>query len=205
MIRDFAQFVVGGLAANPWTFDALRYALEAGYRGERAAIDTHLRRDASILDVGCGTGSLAHCFDSTNYLGVEISPRYVTHARRRHPRHSFKVMDATQLQLGDASFDQVLVAGVLHHCDDSVARQIVSEISRVLSADGVALIFEDVPARSRWNLAGRLIHTLDEGDFIREEDGYSTLFAGQLETVERFPMQSGVCDYACWLLKKTSA
>ncbi|MBN1510467.1 MAG: class I SAM-dependent methyltransferase, partial [Phycisphaerae bacterium] len=40
-----------------------------------------------VLDMGCGTGSLADIVAPQQYLGVDIDAESVRLARRRHPDH----------------------------------------------------------------------------------------------------------------------
>lgn len=67
-----------------------------------------------VLDVGCGTGNLALCLTQNPGIravdGIDLSPRYVEHARRRNhdDRVRFQVGDACALPFPDASFDLAL-------------------------------------------------------------------------------------------------
>jgi len=89
----------------------------------------------SVLDVGCGTGSLADALKRRcNFrllLGVDFSPAYITHAERRNhdPRVVFEVGDACALGQPDRSFDRVLALLVLHFVPR--AEQAIAEMRRV--------------------------------------------------------------------------
>jgi SAM-dependent methyltransferase len=73
-----------------------------------------------VLDLGCGTGQLAAALvartTSTEVVGIDIAPAYITHAQAHHsdPRLSFHVGDACATQLPDGAFDRVLSLLVLH-------------------------------------------------------------------------------------------
>ena len=45
-----------------------------------------------VLDVGCGPGTNSAEFSGLDYLGVDLNPSYIEHARRRHGPH-FEVAD----------------------------------------------------------------------------------------------------------------
>src|SRR5829696_3269291 len=77
-----------------------------------------------VLDVGCGTGSLAAAAaaaaPSSHVVGVDRSEPYVAVARARHqsPRMQFEVGDAQQLPFGEASFDRAMSLLILNFVPD---------------------------------------------------------------------------------------
>ena len=187
---------VHALAAEPRTFDLLRWILEAGYRGHKEVWRKEgIAEAASILDLGCGTGAMADSFRPEGYVGVDINPRYISRARTKKSRYRFEVADARSLPFADGSFDAVLIGGVIHHLDDASARRVLEESRRVLAPGrGVLVMCEAVPTRSRWNWIGRLVVALDEGDFISSPERYLELadeVFGQ-RVVRHYPLRSGV-------------
>jgi ubiquinone/menaquinone biosynthesis C-methylase UbiE len=95
-----------------------------------------------VLDVGCGTGHLARTIAerqaAAQVQGVDLSPAYVDHARRRHhaePRLAFDVGDACALAFPDARFDAVLSLLVLHFVPQP--ERAVAEMRRVARPGGV--------------------------------------------------------------------
>jgi ubiquinone/menaquinone biosynthesis C-methylase UbiE len=88
-----------------------------------------------VLDLGCGTGSLTLALlrraGSGRILGLDISPAYVAHARRRtdDKRVTFDVADACAVPFPDGSFDGVLSLLMLHFVPRAPAA--VAEMRRV--------------------------------------------------------------------------
>lgn len=76
--------------------------------------------DECVLDVGCGTGSLAEVLlrrvRPRRLHGVDLAPPYIAGAERRvqAPGVSFEVGDACALPFPDHHFDRVLSLLVLH-------------------------------------------------------------------------------------------
>lgn len=80
--------------------------------------------DRRVLDLGVGSGRttgplLKHAAD---YLGTDISPQMLAHARKRHPSARFMVSDLRELaELDEPPFDFILIAyntiDVLTHDD----------------------------------------------------------------------------------------
>ncbi|QCI63145.1 class I SAM-dependent methyltransferase [Phreatobacter stygius] len=88
-----------------------------------------------VLDVGCGTGSLAFLLAGQAGLGeicgVDYAAPYVAHAARLNvdPRLSFQVADACALPFPDAAFDRVLSLLMLHFV--ATPDRAVAEMRRV--------------------------------------------------------------------------
>jgi len=90
---------------------AFYYRLLAGIYQE------HVPEGASVLEIGCGTGTLLAGLRPARGAGVDISPRMVEIAAAKHPSLSFRVADAEKFDPGE-SFDFVIVPDVVEHIDD---------------------------------------------------------------------------------------
>ncbi|HZP75376.1 MAG TPA: class I SAM-dependent methyltransferase [Pseudolabrys sp.] len=103
---------------------------------------TTLGAGARILDVGCGTGAFTALLHERGYqpTGLDISPKSITLARRKFPSIEFTEGDAENLPFADASFDGVLLSGIVHHFPDP--RRLVSEVLRVLKPGGRFMAFD---------------------------------------------------------------
>jgi SAM-dependent methyltransferase len=105
------------------------------------------------LDIGCGTGALsATILERTSpqaVLGVDPSDGFVAHAQRAitDRRATFRVGDAQQLPVGDATFD-VAVAGLVINFVPDMAKA-VAEMRRALCPGGIAAAYV-------WDYAGEM-------------------------------------------------
>ena len=104
----------------------------------------HLRPGMSVLDVGCGPGTitadLARQVDPGEVVGLDASAEVVAQAadhaaRAGVPNLRFEVGDLFTLAYGDATFDAVHAHQVLQHLSDPVAALV--ELRRVLRDGGV--------------------------------------------------------------------
>lgn len=93
------------------------------------------RNGETVLDAGCGTGSLSFALaqraKDLRIQGIDFSPAYIEHATQHNhnPNIAFRVGDICALPFADASFDRVLSLLVLHFVPDT--KRAVSEVRRV--------------------------------------------------------------------------
>jgi ubiquinone/menaquinone biosynthesis C-methylase UbiE len=107
---------------------------------ERAAIST----GEDVLDVGCGTGTLAiaaaQAAPEVNVTGLDADPVILELARRKAAAAelaiTFDQAMSTTLPYGDASFDLVLSTLFFHHLPDDAKHQTAKELVRVLRPGG---------------------------------------------------------------------
>ncbi len=93
----------------------------------RARLGLVVKPGWSILDVGCGYGRLLHLMPDEwhgDYLGIDVSPEFITEARRQHPSRSFMVEDASTLRslAGQRSFDLAIFIMVRHMITTSLGK-----------------------------------------------------------------------------------
>jgi len=141
-----------------------------------------------VLDVGCGPGTNAHYFASSDYLGIDLNEQYVQYAKRRYGRE-FVVADATTFTVPEGErFDFVLVNSFLHHIPDADVERLLAHLSSVLAPDGqihvLELILPDRPSLAR------VLARLDRGDHPRPKHRWDALFARSFEpvVVETYPL-----------------
>jgi ubiquinone/menaquinone biosynthesis C-methylase UbiE len=198
----FFEKLVARVSDQPALFLFLRGIVENDFRAIRGVIRRHLRNDVGLrtLDLGCGPGAFSPLFAAQGYIGVDINPRYIAYARK-HFHGKFLEGDARAAELPDASFDQILVFGLLHHLDDETVRTVLREMRRLVAPEGHALVVEDIPAVSRLNLLGHLIHTAENGQHIRPVDEYRQLYEEGFRIAGEETLRSGLCDYYAAVLR----
>jgi len=96
------------------------------------------KKDATLLDVGCGTGAaskfLTKYFSPRNITGINISEKQLEVCRAIAAQCDFRLMDATDLDFEDATFDCVLCIESAHHFKPRT--QFFREAGRVLKSGG---------------------------------------------------------------------
>ncbi len=92
-----------------------------------------LTTGGTVLDVGCAKGAeISELFDPATYLGLDISPNLIAHARAENPGFRFVQADATRMPFADHTFDFAICKSVLEHVPSEViAVAIFRELARV--------------------------------------------------------------------------
>jgi ubiquinone/menaquinone biosynthesis C-methylase UbiE len=107
------------------------------------------QRQASLLDVACGTGRFLRqvrlLFPALRLEGLDLSRPYLEEARRHMGRlrpAEFLVANAEAIPLPDESRDIISCVFLFHELPPAVRRTVASEIARVLKPGGL-LVFID--------------------------------------------------------------
>ena len=151
----------------------------------------------SVLDVGCGTGTLAiaakrRVGPAGAVHGIDASPEMLARADQKARRASAEVFFrnglAEALPFPDAQFDVVLSTVMLHHLPRQARLQCAREIRRVLRPDGrvLAVDFEGFSDQKRSFLS----HFHRPHGHVRVQDIVVLLAEAGLRTIENGPVGS---------------
>src|SRR5262245_36701594 len=98
-----------------------------------------------ILDLGCGPAEILSALpDAVSYVGYDMSPHYIASAQRKFgTRGEFHCRLLEQAEVATLeSFDLVMGIGVLHHLDDTTARQFMTIAKAALKQGGRILTLD---------------------------------------------------------------
>jgi len=111
----------------------------------------HLKMGESVLDVGCGTGTLAiaakrRVGTTGAVYGVDASSEMIARAEKKARKAgvevAFKTGFAQSLPFTDAQFDVVLTTVMLHHLPRKARQELAAEMRRVLKPGGRVLAID---------------------------------------------------------------
>lgn len=195
-----------GLILNEgWRYDLRAWFQDIfSFRGQwrelrqRTVILARLQPGDAVLDVGCGTGTLAieaarRTGSTGRVAGIDPGAEQIARASKKAARLNQKLYPPVEFQTGvieqlpfpDQTFNVVLSSLMMHHLPASLKRQGLAEIARVLKPGGRLVIADFTHKRER---QGRAAHFHAGGSGTQDlvalvkEAGFS-----QVETEEMLP------------------
>jgi ubiquinone/menaquinone biosynthesis C-methylase UbiE len=154
-----------------WRYDLMEWFHDTfSFRGkfrelrQRTANLASIQPGEQVLDVGCGTGTLAmevarRVGRAGRVAGVDPGAEQIARARRsaarRHLPIEFQIGVIEQLPFPDQTFDVVLSTLMMHHLPHPLKRQGLAEIARVLKPGGRLVIADFKPKQERAGQAAR--------------------------------------------------
>jgi ubiquinone/menaquinone biosynthesis C-methylase UbiE len=154
---------------------------------DQAALQPHHR----VLDIGCGTGTMAICikrlYPDVGVIGLDPDPKALVRARNKAKRSEVPIKFdrgfSNDLPYADATFDRVLSSFMFHHLGAKEKAATLREVRRVLKPDGSLHLLDfaapDAPAHRglarllhssqhlKENIEGRILSLMSQAGFLR--------------------------------------
>lgn len=147
-----------------WFFDTFLFRGQWREMRRRAAALARMQPGDAVLDVGCGTGTLAmevarRVGRAGRVAGIDPGIEQIARARskavRRNVPIEFHIGVIEQLPFPNQTFDVVLSTLMMHHLPASLKRQGLAEIARVLKPGGRLVIADFKRKQERRGRAAR--------------------------------------------------
>jgi ubiquinone/menaquinone biosynthesis C-methylase UbiE len=169
--KESAKETKGLVLDQGWSYDLMVWFIDTFFfRGKirelrkRTADLARIQPGEQVLDVGCGTGTLAievarRVGRAGRVAGVDPGTQQIARARakaaRRHMPIEFQMGVIEQLPFPNSTFDVVLSTLMMHHVPTPLKRQGLAEIARVLKPGGRLVIADFKRKQERQGRAAR--------------------------------------------------
>jgi SAM-dependent methyltransferase len=157
-VRDYRALMQKGLEtqsrdeAMAWVVGGGDF-VEMGRLQRAIVLKAGLAPGMSMVDVGCGSGRLAYALrdDPVGYLGIDVMPEAIEHARMKaaRPDWRFDIVEGLAVPALDASLDYACAFSVFTHLKHEESFVYMQDIARVLKPGG-RLLFSFLDFQSNW-------------------------------------------------------
>jgi SAM-dependent methyltransferase len=172
--------VLKKLLSLPALYD-LSQNLVAPARSMRKLVECYVKPAPQdrILDIGCGSGRFRRFLPDVQYVGFDLSSRYIAAARRTYGNSAqFFHADVTNYRFPEDSppFDIAIAYGVVHHLTDAQATCLF-QVARQALRPGGRIVTVDPALSPRLPWLARLAIANDRGQYVRSFPEYLRLAA----------------------------
>lgn len=162
----------------------------------------------TILDVGCGTGSLlAFLPPGVRYTGFDLNPAYIDAARQRfgdRGRFFLARVGEEPPELEASRFDRIVAVALLHHLTDAEADHLLRTARRLL-APGGAFVSIDPTLHEGQSWLSAFMARRDRGGAVRAPQAYQRLVAAHFGSVDsRVATDMLRIPYSHWIARATA-
>ena len=141
--KDIDNSIANTKLGNP------TYVWQSGQERRLALVEENLAKISAknIIDIGCGVGAYTQKIHDKGYnvFGLDVETKRVEDAKKiieiGSSSNMLEYMSAVGefLPFKDSTIDAIILNEVIEHVDDEI--KVVSEIERVLTNQGIAIIF----------------------------------------------------------------
>ena len=206
----------GLIGSGGWRYDLMEWFIDTFvFRGQvrelrlRTANLARVQPGEAVLDVGCGTGTLAmevarRVGRAGRVAGIDPGTQQIARARRSAARRNlpieFQIGVIEQLAFPDQTFDVVFSTLMMHHLPAPLKRQGLAEIARVLKPGGRLVIADFKRKQERTGQAARFHaggSSMQDLAALVKEAGFEHLEIEEMQPprFSAFPGAGIVCAY----------
>lgn len=107
----------------------------------------------AVLEIGCGTGTLAAVMSArgARVVGIDVSERMLTAARKAAPKAELLHLTATEIdRLGTERFDRIVSTLAFSELSEDELDYVLRSSRTLLKADGKLVVADEVLPASWW-------------------------------------------------------
>jgi len=145
-------------------YDAMVSLMGFGRAVQELILQANIERDHSVLDVGCGTGTLIvmlkRKYSDVQVTGLDPDLKALRRAQNKTKREVSVQLDhgfGDELPYSERSFDRVFSSFMFHHLDEQERERTSREVLRVLKPGGSFHLLDFVAGDAAHGFFERLI------------------------------------------------
>jgi len=121
-----------------------------------------------VLDVGCGPCDILEHLPAIEYVGIDMSQRYIDRAKKQFGNRGIFICQELSNVMIDklGKFDTVVAFGVLHHLNDDEVLKLLEHVHSALKPGGKLVTYDGVNEEDNSPIA-RFVLSKDRGQYIR--------------------------------------
>ncbi len=174
-VKDYTESyrdVVKRLLRDHSTPEAMSLAVggqfeQFGVLMRQILLDAGLKPEHYLIDVGCGSGRLAHRLHVARYLGTDVVPEFIDYARAicHRPDWRFEIVEEIVIPEGPNQADMVCFFSVFTHLLHEDTYRYLREAHRVLRPGGkVVFSFLEFRIGSHWDVFAKSVGSRERGE-----------------------------------------
>lgn len=106
-------------------------------------LSQNIPKNTTTIDIMCGPGDLLGKIHlkrkDIKLTGLDIDERYISYARKKHPKINFKLKDILSWETNE-QYDVVICTGSIHHIPYDKQKDVIEKIASLTKPGGFALI-----------------------------------------------------------------
>ena len=166
MIVKLAHRILG----NDLAYDAFQTCVGSYKFRERFIKSLEVMPNAKVLELGCGTGITLETIRENDYIGIDLSAKYLEKARKRKESAILVNGDVsssvTYKNITTKKNDVVLALALWHHLDDLQMIRTLENIYKI-SGSGMSIYSLDPFIDNKTGISAKWIAQNDRGKYLR--------------------------------------
>lgn len=158
---------------NDFAYDAFQTCVGSYKFRERFLKSIEIFPDAKILELGCGTGITLETIRENDYVGIDLSSKYLAKAQRRKESAILINGDVssskTYQNIATKEGDVVLALALWHHLDDDQMFRTLQNIYEI-STNEVSVYSLDPFVDGKTGVSAKWVAKNDRGKYLRSEE-----------------------------------
>ena len=174
------------LINNPYVYKFIQKMM-SGTSLRKKIIKVNIKKkNLNILDIGCGPAEIIDHIPECKYYGYDIDKRSISYAKKKYSNKNYhffcKKFESKEIKKLP-KFDFVILFGILHHLNNSQAKNILALCKKRMKKNS-KLLTEDPIFIKNQNFIAKFLISKDRGKNVREKKGYLNLLNTQFKKLK---------------------